>query len=138
MLLCGVGARPRTCLQITLTIVYILYVYAFLCILVCRNYGAVVCYLQSASVRDAQCSASLQLLADEYGAVRIPSCELPVRDGCFVLIPGVGSVEAGVQVQVEHFDKLQHADVQLVRKLHQNINDNHTRAKGVEAGKPLG
>ena len=39
--------------------------------------------------------------------------------------------------QVEHFDKLRAADVQLVRKLHANINSNHSRAKGTEAGKDL-
>jgi hypothetical protein len=38
---------------------------------------------------------------------------------------------------VEHFDKLRQADVQLVKKLHGTINENHTRAKGTEAGKNL-
>lgn len=39
--------------------------------------------------------------------------------------------------QVAHFDKLRDQDVRRVRELHANINDNHHRAKGVEAGKPL-
>ena len=48
-------------------------------------------------------------------------------------------LELSVQTssQVEHFDKLRAADVQLVRKLHANINSNHSRAKGTEAGKDL-
>ena len=41
-------------------------------------------------------------------------------------------------MQVEHFDKLRQADVRLVQQVHRNINANHARAKGEEAGKPLG
>lgn len=39
---------------------------------------------------------------------------------------------------VAHFDKLRDQDVRRVRALHANINDNHQKSKGVEAGKPLG
>lgn len=40
-------------------------------------------------------------------------------------------------LQVEHFDKLRDQDVRRLKQLHANINDNHHRAKGVEAGKVL-
>jgi hypothetical protein len=50
--------------------------------------------------------------------------------------PGVMCTEFTL-LQVDHFDKLRNQDIQRLRKLHDNINLNHLRSKGFEAGKPL-
>lgn len=40
-------------------------------------------------------------------------------------------------VQVSHFDSLKSTEMRTIQELHRNINENHSRSQGTQAGRKL-